>query len=79
MDNGIGFITEDRKTEGLMLEESIMKNISIPVLCAFPGSICFFYFILLLIFWQYNFQEIRIIYASVVTIHTKIVVNRYEI
>lgn len=29
MDNGIGFITEDRKTEGLMLEESIMKNISI--------------------------------------------------
>lgn len=29
MENGIGFITEDRKTEGLMLEESIMKNISI--------------------------------------------------
>ena len=29
MKNGIGFITEDRKTEGLMLEESIMKNISI--------------------------------------------------
>ncbi len=27
--NGIGFITEDRKVEGLMLEESIMKNISI--------------------------------------------------
>ena len=29
MKNGIGFITEDRKLEGLMLEESIMKNISI--------------------------------------------------
>ncbi|MBR1857042.1 MAG: sugar ABC transporter ATP-binding protein [Oribacterium sp.] len=29
MKNGIGFITEDRKTEGLMLEESIMKNIAI--------------------------------------------------
>lgn len=29
MKNGIGFITEDRKVEGLMLEESIMKNISI--------------------------------------------------
>ena len=28
MKNGIGFITEDRKVEGLMLEESIMKNIS---------------------------------------------------
>lgn len=27
--NGIGFITEDRKVEGLMLDESIMKNISI--------------------------------------------------
>lgn len=27
--NGIGFITEDRKLEGLMLEESIMKNISL--------------------------------------------------
>lgn len=27
--NGIGFITEDRKLEGLMLEESIKKNISI--------------------------------------------------
>ena len=27
--NGIGFITEDRKVEGLMLEESIMKNISL--------------------------------------------------
>ena len=27
MKNGIGFITEDRKVEGLMLEESIMKNI----------------------------------------------------
>lgn len=26
---GIGFITEDRKTEGLMLEESIVKNISL--------------------------------------------------
>ena len=26
MKNGIGFITEDRKVEGLMLEESIMKN-----------------------------------------------------
>ena len=26
---GIGFITEDRKIEGLMLEESIMKNISL--------------------------------------------------
>ncbi len=30
MKNGIGFITEDRKTEGLMLEESIMRNISLP-------------------------------------------------
>lgn len=29
MKNGIGFITEDRKLEGLMLEDSIMKNISI--------------------------------------------------
>ena len=29
MKNGIGVITEDRKVEGLMLEESIMKNISI--------------------------------------------------
>ncbi len=29
MNNGIGFITEDRKVEGLMLEESIMKNISV--------------------------------------------------
>ncbi len=29
MKNGIGFITEDRKVEGLMLEESIMINISI--------------------------------------------------
>ena len=29
MRSGIGFITEDRKVEGLMLEESIMKNISI--------------------------------------------------
>ena len=28
IENGIGFITEDRKVEGLMLEESIMKNIS---------------------------------------------------
>lgn len=27
--NGIGFITEDRKVEGLMIEESIMKNISL--------------------------------------------------
>ncbi len=29
MKHGIGFITEDRKVEGLMLEESIMKNISV--------------------------------------------------
>lgn len=29
MDNGIGFITEDRKIEGLMLDKSIMENISI--------------------------------------------------
>ncbi|WP_455544169.1 sugar ABC transporter ATP-binding protein [Intestinibacter sp.] len=29
IENGIGFITEDRKIEGLMLEESIMKNISL--------------------------------------------------
>ena len=29
MENGIGFITEDRKVEGLMLEESITKNISL--------------------------------------------------
>lgn len=29
MANGIGFITEDRKVEGLMLDESIMKNISV--------------------------------------------------
>lgn len=27
--NGIGFITEDRKVEGLMLEKSIMENISL--------------------------------------------------
>lgn len=27
--NGFGFITEDRKIEGLMLEDSIMKNISL--------------------------------------------------
>lgn len=27
--NGIGYITEDRKIEGLMLEDSIMKNISL--------------------------------------------------
>lgn len=27
---GIGFITEDRKSEGLMLEESIQKNIALP-------------------------------------------------
>ncbi len=29
MKNGIGFITEDRKVEGLMLEESIEKNIAL--------------------------------------------------
>lgn len=29
MKHGIGFITEDRKTEGLMLEESIQTNISL--------------------------------------------------
>ncbi len=29
MHHGIGFITEDRKVEGLMLDDSIMKNISI--------------------------------------------------
>jgi ABC-type sugar transport system ATPase subunit len=29
MKNGIGFITEDRKVEGLMLEETIMKNNSV--------------------------------------------------
>ena len=29
MKQGIGFITEDRKTEGLMLEESIQKNIAL--------------------------------------------------
>ena len=29
MAHGIGFITEDRKTEGLMLDDSIRKNISI--------------------------------------------------
>lgn len=29
MKNGIGFITEDRKTEGLMVADSIAKNISI--------------------------------------------------
>lgn len=29
MKYGLGFITEDRKVEGLMLEDSIMKNISI--------------------------------------------------
>lgn len=29
MRNGIGFITEDRKVEGLMLEESIEKNIAL--------------------------------------------------
>lgn len=27
---GIGFITEDRKTEGLMLEDSIQKNVGLP-------------------------------------------------
>lgn len=29
MRNGIGFITEDRKTEGLMLEESIQTNVAL--------------------------------------------------
>lgn len=29
IDNGIGFITEDRKTEGLMLDKSIEENISL--------------------------------------------------
>lgn len=29
MKNGIGFITEDRKVQGLMLDQSIMKNIAI--------------------------------------------------
>lgn len=29
MEHGIGFITEDRKTEGLMLDKSIRKNISL--------------------------------------------------
>lgn len=29
MNLGIGFITEDRKTEGLMLEESIQKNVAL--------------------------------------------------
>ena len=29
MNNGIGFITEDRKVEGLMLDKSIMENISV--------------------------------------------------
>lgn len=38
MKNGIGFITEDRKVEGLMLEESIMKNISIANLAKISKS-----------------------------------------
>ena len=29
MEHGVGFITEDRKTEGLMLDKSIRKNISL--------------------------------------------------
>ena len=29
IEHGIGFITEDRKTEGLLLEESIEKNVSL--------------------------------------------------
>ena len=36
MKNGIGFITEDRKVEGLMLEESIEKNISLAYLSNLP-------------------------------------------
>lgn len=35
---GIGFITEDRKTEGLMLEESIVKNISLANLGRISGK-----------------------------------------
>lgn len=30
MKNGIGFITEDRKSEGLLLEKSIRENLSLP-------------------------------------------------
>lgn len=36
--HGIGFITEDRKTEGLMLEESIQKNISLANLKRISGK-----------------------------------------
>jgi ribose transport system ATP-binding protein len=38
MEHGIGFITEDRKTEGLMLEESIKKNISLANLGRISGK-----------------------------------------
>ena len=38
MEQGIGFITEDRKTEGLMLEESIKNNISLANLGRISGK-----------------------------------------
>lgn len=38
IEQGIGFITEDRKTEGLLLEESIEKNISLANLGLISGK-----------------------------------------
>ena len=37
IEHGIGFITEDRKTEGLLLEESIEKNVSLTNLGRISG------------------------------------------
>lgn len=37
IEQGIGFITEDRKTEGLLLEESIEKNVSLTNLGRISG------------------------------------------
>ena len=38
IEHGIGFITEDRKTEGLLLEESIEKNVSLTNLGRISGK-----------------------------------------
>lgn len=38
IDQGIGFITEDRKTEGLLLDESIEKNVSLTNLKHISGK-----------------------------------------
>lgn len=38
IEHGIGFITEDRKTEGLLLEESIEKNVSLTNLERISGK-----------------------------------------